>query len=88
MNIEFPDEETWDSSTGMVKFPADCNGNRILCAITIEALTDHFGAERGSDKIGPFQTSRMVIEQAAEQMIWAGRIEDDGSVVLRSSDFN
>ena len=87
MNIEFPTVEAWDSDGDKVTFPADSDGKRIVCAISWEALTDHFGADRGDDPIEAFRNNRAVIEQAAEKKILAGHTEDDGSILLYTAEF-
>jgi hypothetical protein len=52
-------------------FPAVVNGERIRCAITAEALEDHFSAAslREDDLIGAFNAHRQAIEHAARRML-------------------
>jgi len=46
MQIIFPDEQpVFDGANLMVRFIACVNGETVVCAITAEALEDHFGAD-------------------------------------------
>ena len=85
MAIVFPAVETLDGHRDVVSFPADVNGQRIRCAVSWEALQDHFQG----DNIPPldaFRTSRSAIEQVAERLINRQRFEQDGSILIRSQD--
>jgi hypothetical protein len=68
-----------------VRFPADVDGKRIRCEITVEALQDHFGLQ-GSDFEGAFLANRGGIQMAAMKLIYAHKIDRDGVVRIRSSD--
>jgi hypothetical protein len=87
MKIVFPHVETWDGSNDQATFPANVDGERMLCRISWEALTDHFGGDRGGDPVEPMRANRITIETKAEALIRAGHFEEDGSVLLRTSDF-
>lgn len=46
MQISFPgDEPAFDGANLMVRFMARVDGEAVTCAITAEALEDHFGAD-------------------------------------------
>ncbi|WP_184047225.1 DUF1488 domain-containing protein [Paraburkholderia sp. MM5384-R2] len=46
MQITFPDDEAaFDGANLTVRFLARVDGEPVVCAITAEALEDHFGAE-------------------------------------------
>ncbi|MBC8747056.1 MULTISPECIES: DUF1488 domain-containing protein [Paraburkholderia] len=46
MQITFPDDEpAFDGANLTVRFLACVDGEPVVCAITAEALEDHFGAE-------------------------------------------
>ncbi|MBB5446600.1 hypothetical protein HDG38_005236 [Paraburkholderia sp. WSM4177] len=46
MHITFPDDEAaFDGANLTVRFLARVDGEPVVCAITAEALEDHFGAE-------------------------------------------
>ncbi len=45
MQITFSDDKpTFDGANLMVRFMARVDGEPVVCAITVEALEDHFGA--------------------------------------------
>ncbi|MEW9581423.1 DUF1488 domain-containing protein [Paraburkholderia sp. DGU8] len=46
MQISFPDDKpAFDGANLLVRFTARVDGEAVVCAITAEALEDHFGAE-------------------------------------------
>ena len=55
----------------VLAFPALVDDQPVQCAITAEALEDHFGARslREEDLVDAFQAHRFQIEQAAQQML-------------------
>jgi hypothetical protein len=62
------------------------DGNtRIPCAISREALDDHFQGDN-KDKLEVFRANRRTIEQEARRKYLAGRTEPDGSVLIRTGD--
>jgi hypothetical protein len=72
MNITFPQERPeYGGPDPVLAFPAVVNGERIRCAITAEALEDHFRAAslREDDLIGAFDANRRAIEHAAQRML-------------------
>lgn len=86
MPLSFPAREAWDGSRLVVSFPADLDGSPVRCAISLEALQDHFGA----DSAGPmeaFRTHRGAVETTAERLINRRRFEQDGSILIRTQDF-
>jgi len=85
MTVEFPAVEAWDGSRLVVSFPADVDGKRVVCAISLEALQDNFGG----DKVPPlecFRANRGAVEAKARNLIGKGRFEPDGSLLIRSQD--
>lgn len=52
-------------------FPAEVDGTRVRCAITAEALEDHFDAlsARADDLISAFDMRRHSIEEAARNLL-------------------
>jgi hypothetical protein len=56
---------------------------RVRCAISREALDDHFGGD-GKDKLEVFKANRRAIEDIARRKYLAGQIEPDGSVLIRT----
>ena len=46
MQIHFPDDEpVYDGANLVIRFTAQVDRAPVTCAITVEALEDHFGAE-------------------------------------------
>lgn len=85
MAILFPAVEAWDGNRYVISFPADVNNQRICCAVSWEALQDHFG---GNDipPLDAFRAKRSAIEGVAERLINRRRFEQDGSILIRSQD--
>ncbi len=72
MQISFPQEAAEYCGRDLVlAFPALVDGERVQCAITAEALEDHFGAEslREEDVQRAFEANRHAIEHAARKML-------------------
>ncbi|QQC65990.1 DUF1488 family protein [Paraburkholderia ginsengisoli] len=72
MKIHFPEElPEYCARDFVVAFPAEVDGVRVQCAITAEALEDHFGAAslREDDLIAAFNSNRHPIEHAAKQLL-------------------
>lgn len=87
--IEFPEKiERYDSSRDVVLFAARTREGEVDCAISGEALDDHFGAKGASQRarLAVFREHRPTIEKAARQKFLARRIERDGSILIRSID--
>jgi hypothetical protein len=84
--ISFPATETWDASRNVAAFPADEDDKRFLCAITLEALQERFGAPEKLEALEAFRNHRGRIERVAERLIRRRRLETDGSVLIRSKD--
>ncbi|HEX7684889.1 MAG TPA: DUF1488 domain-containing protein [Trinickia sp.] len=72
MQISFPQEPAEYCGRDLVlAFPALVDGERVQCAITAEALEDHFGAVslREDDMIAAFERHRREIEKAAGELL-------------------
>src|SRR6266481_755844 len=57
----------------------------VRCAITREALDDHFHGD-GKDKLEVFRANRQAIEQEVRRQYNAGDTEVDGSILIHSGD--
>jgi hypothetical protein len=57
----------------------------VPCAISTEALADHFGG-RETDPLKQFSKNRDRIEHEARKKYVAGGLEPDGSVFIRIAD--
>lgn len=87
--IEFPEKtERYDFERDVVLFPARTADGEIRCAISGEALKDHFGARGASPRLRltAFRAHREDIEAAASRKFAAKHREKDGSVLVRSND--
>lgn len=58
---------------------------RVRCAISREALDDHFQGD-SKDKLELFEANRARIEEEARRKYLAGDTEKDGSVLIRTGD--
>jgi hypothetical protein len=85
VQITFPSIEAWDSARMVVSFPADYIGNRIICAVSLEALQDNFGGN-ATAPMECFKANRQAIQSRAAALITKHRYESDGSVLIRTSD--
>ncbi|MBL8691350.1 MAG: DUF1488 domain-containing protein [Rhodospirillaceae bacterium] len=82
--------EAWDASRNAVAFPAEdaAAGTSIVCAISGDALTAHFGAIAGNVEsvLDAFRRYRPAIERAAsDKYDAAGR---PAKLVLVATDFS
>jgi len=86
MAIEFtPDESFEQHRRSVVWFSAVDDPKVINCAISIDALIEHFGAY-ADDPLPAFRTHRQEIWERAAELIAQRRFEDDGTIVIRSAD--
>ena len=83
MPVNFPNLEAWDGGRMVVSFPAEWDDRRINCAVSIEALQDHFNADNLTP-LEAFRAHRWQIERIAEYLITRKRFEPDGSVLVRT----
>jgi len=82
--------EAWDASRNAVAFPAEdaAGGTSVVCAISDEALSAHFGAIAGNVEsvLDAFRRYRPAIERAASNKYdAAGKPE---KVILVATDFS
>lgn len=86
MDIEFtPDESYEHHRRNVVWFSAIDDEKVIQCAISMEALTDHFGAY-ADDPLPAFRKHRQRIWDIAEKLIAERRFESDGTILIHSTD--
>lgn len=86
MKITFPDGPLdYDAEQFSLIFPAMADGNAVECAITAEALEDHFGANSllEPDLREAFRANRRAIQEAAARLIE----ETDGAPVKLHSGY-
>ncbi|HEY7217949.1 MAG TPA: DUF1488 domain-containing protein [Candidatus Binatia bacterium] len=86
MDIEFNADEWHDPHRRQVVwFSAIVDDKSIDCGISIEALADHFGAYF-DDPLPSFRRHRTRIQEIATKLIIQRRFEDDGTLLIRSTD--
>jgi hypothetical protein len=86
MIIHYADNAlTFDGSSMRMHFVVECDGELLSCAITAEALEDHFGAESALEAAlrEAFERGRSRILAVCADAIK----ETGGSVVLHSGSF-
>ncbi|MFX1672541.1 DUF1488 domain-containing protein [Paraburkholderia sp. A2WS-5] len=87
MDIRFPSEApSWHDANLTVGFPALVDGARVPCAISVEALEDHFGAlSAGRDAwMQAFDAGRARIEAVARAHL---ELSNGTPVLLKSGHF-
>jgi hypothetical protein len=84
--LEFPaPEEKYVFDGGIVMFWGQDRETRVLCAISREALDDHFRGDN-KDQLEVFKANRQAIEREARRKYLAGETEPDRSVLIRTGD--
>ncbi|MES9906382.1 MAG: DUF1488 family protein [Sedimenticola sp.] len=85
--IVFTPIETENSAREIIEFDAVKQGRQIIkCAVTYQALYDHFDAEY-SDPLFAFMSGRSIIESLVSQRIVDNLVEKSNRLLLQSSDF-
>jgi len=85
-DLRFPErDEKYDFDRAVVIFWGQDGETRVRCAISREALDDHFGGDH-RDKTEVFRANRQAIEQEARRKYLVGETEPDGSVLIRTGD--
>jgi Fic family protein len=80
-------EERYEISRDVVVFWGQDRTHRIRCAISGEALDDHFHGDKRNE-LQRFRDNRPVIEDIARRLYLSGHVEPDGSVLIRSADIS
>jgi fido (protein-threonine AMPylation protein) len=85
-DLRFPEpRETYDFDRRAIKFWGQDGKTSVRCAISREAIDDHFRGD-DKDKLEVFRANRRVIEQEARRKYLNGETEPDGSVFVRTAD--
>ncbi|WP_150695415.1 DUF1488 domain-containing protein [Pandoraea terrae] len=87
MQIEFPDHRPMFNGEDLtIEFAVIVNGKSVDCAVSAEALEDHFGAcsARADDLLHAFEHGRSHIEALTKRYLAMGLA---GPVLLRSGHF-
>lgn len=83
--ISFPRLECWNNMTKMATVVAMVDKKRVLCRISSESLRVKFGASDDKFMQSVVQ-HRMSIQEAATRLIERDGYEDDGSVLIKTTD--
>lgn len=89
MALTFPRQiRGWDLRRNVVNFIGDDGGSAAPCAISMEALVNHFGAGKGNKKncLAAFDRWRAAIESKASDKYDAQGCA--GAILLRVADFS
>jgi hypothetical protein len=85
-DLRFPEpRETYDFDRDVVKFWGQDGEARVRCAISREAIDDHFHGD-DKDKLEVFRANRQAIELKARRKFLDGETEPDGSVLIRTEE--
>ena len=83
--LKFPDpKEKYDSSRGVVVFTGIDGNKKVKCAISFQALDDHF--ENGQNPLRNFVKNREAIEMEARKKYLNAFIENDGLILIKTED--
>jgi hypothetical protein len=89
-DIQFADARPrYDFDRDIVIFPAeDATGERVVCAISREALDDHFGTDKQTNdqRVETFRRHRQEIERMARDVYLHNPVPTDGSVLVKTAD--
>jgi hypothetical protein len=77
-------EERHDASRDVIVFWGQDRAQRVRCAISREALDDHFHGDN-KNKLEVFRENRSAIEEVARSKYLSGRVEPDGTVLIRTA---
>jgi len=80
-------EEQHDASRDVIVFWGQDRTQRIRCAISREALDDHFHGDN-INKLEVFRENRPAIEDIARSKYLSGCVEQDGTVLIRTADIS
>lgn len=84
--LVFPEPKgRYDSELEAVFFKGKDREKTVRCAISQEALEDHFGGDN-KDPLKIFIANRERIEHEARCKYLANNLEADGSILIRTSD--
>jgi len=84
--VRFPDSPACHSDGMVMHFTAIIEQKTIRCAIVLDALMEHFAKDRLTPPVSVFSRHRHVIERIAKRLIDQKRFENNGSILIRSSD--
>jgi len=84
--LDFPGSDGRYDAVKMVVLFSGMDGDKtVSCAISWEALGDHFDGDN-KDPVKVFRKHRERIEHEARRKYLAGQLESDGSVLIKTED--
>ena len=89
LDLRFADAPPrYDFNRDTVVFPGEAEGERVLCAISREALEDHFGADGQTkeQRVETFRRNRREIEQMAREIYLNKPVSPDGAVLIKTAE--
>ena len=84
-SIQFTPQAMNDTTRYVIAFSARIDSKSVECAISYQALRNHFGADY-DNPMPAFITHRRRIEHLAATFIRQDHFESDGTVLIRSHD--
>ena len=78
-------QERYNSSRDVVAFSGQDGDRQVRCAISREALDDHFHGDH-RNKLDVFRENRKAIEEITRRKYLSGNLEPDESVLVRTAD--
>lgn len=87
--VRFPNPTHFHSDGMVVHFSAIVGNHTIKCAISLDALREHFAKVYEHEHLSQtavFSRHRSTIEHIAERLIAQKRFENNGSILIRRSD--
>ncbi len=84
-SIQFAPQAMDDKTRYVIAFSACIDSKWVECAISYQALWNHFGADY-DNPMPAFITHRQRIERLAATFIRQDRFESDGTILIRSHD--
>lgn len=82
----FPESDERYDSVRMVVLFSGVDGSKVVpCAISREVLEDYFDGDK-KEPAKVFRNNRERIENEARRKYLSGRLESDGSVLIKSED--
>jgi len=89
LNLRFADAPPrYDFDRDTVVFPGEAEGERVLCAISREALDDHFGADGQTkeQRVETFRRNRQEIERMAREIYLNKPVPPNGAVLVTTAE--
>ncbi len=85
MSIEFPDEYAIDPETFGIIFPIDCDGERLICLVTTDALQDINPGNATDTPENQFNDNKYRFQAIAQEKIKNGEVVN-GKIVIGGDD--